>query len=308
MNRAGSASQCLHHGATVCQPDAAWVPTQNACTRAVWLPGRAIRTVLVAALLVGAFALHASAAVQHDLPHPPCGATAPFPAYPPDATAGVAPANVRAWRTETGSPHWAPPPCTGWASDGFRTLVALAGRIQLAQDDAVEQVLSRLGAVSMLRGARYWSVSDGAWRPLVSDASALDGPDPQHRRSDFSAAELRTGRNFYFVQHDSRTSGDVVYRLRVRESGPDHLVVQTENVTRIRLMVVTLFQPGALQTVHFLQQLSPTSWGYYSLSRTTEEGSSSLADGHAASYVNRAAAFYRLLAGVPTDRDPPLAR
>ena len=169
MNRAGSASQCLHHGATVCQPDAAWVPTQNACTRAVWLPGRAIRTVLVAALLVGAFALHASAAVQHDLPHPPCGATAPFPAYPPDATAGIAPANVRAWQAETGSPHWAPPPCTGWTSDGFRTLVALAGRIQIAQDDAVEQVLSRLGAVSMLRGARYWSVRmerGGLWSPM----------------------------------------------------------------------------------------------------------------------------------------------
>ena len=106
----------------------------------------------------------------------------------------------------------------------------------------------------------------------------------------------------------SRSSGEVVYRMRVLESGADRIVVATENVSTVRLMVVTLFQPGALQAVHILQRLSPTSWGYYGLSRTTQDGSSSLTEGHEASYVNRAAALYRFVAGVPTDRDPPMAR
>lgn len=60
--------------------------------------------------------------------------------------------------------------------------------------------------------------------------------------------------------------------------------------------------------MHFFDRLSPTSWGYYGLSRTTKEGSSALAGGHVASYVNRAAALFRLAAGVPADRDPPMAR
>jgi hypothetical protein len=185
-------------------------------------------------------------------------------------------------------------------------MVALAGRIQLA--GGADQVLDRFGAVSMLRGVRYWSTSDGAWRPLVSSVSALDGPDPGRRRANFTAAELRNGRDAFFVQHDNRSSGDVIYRMRVLESGADRIVIGTENVSPVRLMVVTLFQPGALQGVHILQRLSPNSWGYYGLSRTTQEGSSSLAGGHEASYVNRAAALYRLIAGVPTDRDPPMAR
>ncbi len=234
-----------------------------------------------------------------------------YPAYPASAAPGTAAAVVRAWQAEKGSPHWVPPACTGWAAEGvhgFGTLVALAGRFELAQGSGTDQILGRFGAISMLRGARYWSVSDGAWRPLVSDASALDGLDPDRRRSDFNAAELGSGRDAYFVQNDGRSSGRVVYRMRVRESGPDHVILQTENVTPITLLVVTLFQPGALQTVQFLHRLSPTSWGYYSLSRATEAGSSSLVGGHVASYVNRAAALFRLAAGVPTDREPPLAR
>jgi hypothetical protein len=224
------------------------------------------------------------------------------------AAPDAAPAVVQVWQAGQG-PRWTPPACTGWAAgpgQGFRTLVALAGRIQLV--GSADQALDRFGAISLLRGVRYWSTSDGAWRPLVSSASALDAPDLGRRRADFTAAELRSGRDAYFVQHDSRSSGDVVYRMRVLEGGADRIVVATENVSPVRLMVVTLFQPGALQAVHILQRLSPTSWGYYGLSRTTEDGSSSLAGGHEASYVNRAAALYRFVAGVPTDRDPPMAR
>lgn len=269
-------------------------------------PGAA--RAISAALLLGLAFGPGAAAAQDALPRPPCGDTAPFPAYPAAGAPGAAPAVVQAWEAGQG-PRWTPPACIGWAAgpgQGFRTMVALAGRIQLA--GGADQVLDRFGAVSMLRGVRYWSTSDGAWRPLVSSVSALDGPDPGRRRANFTAAELRNGRDAFFVQHDNRSSGDVIYRMRVLESGADRIVIGTENVSPVRLMVVTLFQPGALQGVHILQRLSPNSWGYYGLSRTTQEGSSSLAGGHEASYVNRAAALYRLIAGVPTDRDPPMAR
>ncbi len=269
---------------------------------------RAISAALGAVLLFGLVLCSGVAAAQDALPRPPCGEGTPFPAYPAASAPGAAPAVVQAWQAGQG-PRWTPPACTGWAAgpgQGFRTLVALAGRIQPA--GSTDQVLGRFGAISMLRGVRYWSTSDGAWRPLASSASALDGPDPGRRRTDFTAAELRSGRDAYFVQHDSRSSSDVVYRMRVLESGADRIMVATENVTPVRLMVVTLFQPGALQVVHVLQRLSPTSWGYYGLLRTTQEGTSSLTGGHEASYVNRAAALYRFIAGVPTDRDPPMAR
>ncbi len=164
-----------------------------------------VSVMLAATLLVGVSFRCVSAEMQTDLPRPPCGTAMPFPAYPAypaSAAPGTAAAVVRAWQAEKGSPHWVPPACTGWAAEGvhgFGTLVALAGRFELAQGSGTDQILGRFGAISMLRGARYWSVSDGAWRPLVSDASALDGLDPDRRRSDFNAAELGSGRDAYFV-------------------------------------------------------------------------------------------------------------
>jgi hypothetical protein len=48
-------------------------------------------------------------------------------------------------------------------------------------------------------------------------------------------------------------------------------------------------------------------WGYYQTIRATA-GASALALGSDASYVNRLAALYRYVAGIPTDQEPPLAR
>jgi hypothetical protein len=39
----------------------------------------------------------------------------------------------------------------------------------------------------------------------------------------------------------------------------------------------------------------------------TGRNANPLTAGHDASYVNRAVAFYRFLAGIPTDREPPAA-
>jgi hypothetical protein len=274
---------------------------------ASFFPSATRKALLLAAVIAGLAGGPTMAVEPSELPQPPCQAEAPVPAFPATNTA---PAVVQSWQASENAVRWTPPPCTGWeqgGEHGYRTMVALSGRIDLPAGQGSTELLRRLGAVSSTKEARYWSVTDQAWKPLVTDTSALNSADPRQKRADFGATDLAAKRDVFFVQYDDRATNGVVYRMQVRESGPDRLVVETENVTGIRLLLVTLFQPRSVQTVHYFQRLSPNSWGYYSLSRTTEAGSSSAVDGHAASYVNRAAAYYRLMAGVPTDRDPPMA-
>ena len=233
-----------------------------------------------------------------DMPVPPCGAPAQ-PAFPDPG----APPNLQVWKDRASNAAWVPPGCTGWTKPGFRMLVALAASFRF--DGNGKDLLARFGAVSKFRGIQYWSASDKRWRVLITDAAALDGPSVKRRRPDFAAAEMETRKGVYFLQDDSRSSGPVVYRLQVLESGPARLVVKVENVSPVRTFMVTLFHPGDLQFVYFLEARSPGLWSLYSLSRTGR-GASSLSSGHEASYVSRAVAFYRHIAGIPTDQNPPV--
>jgi hypothetical protein len=259
-----------------------------------------ILTRLVACIGVGAaLSLSAGGSLAQGAPQPPCGA-APSPAY---ADLGSTPA-VRVWTGDELGADWTPPPCTGWRPLPFRSLVAAAGRFR--HQGGVEDLLARFGAVSTLTAIRYWSVSDKRWQTLITNASALEGPDAAKRRPDFSVAEMRGGIDLYFAEDDNRSTGDVVYRLRVRETAPDRLVVETENVSSVRYLLLPLAGPGDLQALYFLERRSANEWGYYSLARTGA-GTSSLTEGHEASYVNRAVALFRHLAGLPTDQGPPAA-
>ena len=233
-----------------------------------------------------------------DHPSPPCG----VPAQPSYASPG-GPPNVRVFSGAAAGVRWAPPACTGWKDHGFRVLVALAGSVRT--DGGADGLLRRFGAISEFQGIRYWSASDKRWRVLITDASALDDPDATRRRRDFTAAEMRSYKELYFMQDDSRSSGKIVYRMRVRENGPTRLVIEIDNVTPIRVLLMTLFHPGDLQFVYFLERQAPDIWGIYSLSRT-REGSNILSGGHEASYVSRAVAFYRFIAGIPSDQNPPV--
>ena len=173
-------------------------------------------------------------------------------------------------------------------------------------DGTADDVIARIGAISTLRDIRYWSVTDTMWRPLVSDAWALSGPDPRSRRPDFPAVEMTAGSEHYYWENDSR-SGKIVQRMTVRERNPARAVIAIENLTRVRFLLVTLFEPGALQSVEFFDLISPGVWGVYILTRTGE-GASTLAGDHDASYVNRTTAIYRHRTGIPTDEEPPAAR
>ena len=231
-------------------------------------------------------------------PRPPCG-DSPRPEY---ADPGALPV-VEVWNEEL-SGAWDPPACTGWTARDDGMVVALAGSFHHGGD--VEDLLIRFGAISALTDIRYWSVSDKAWRPLVIEATALHAPDAEQRRADFGIADLVSGRDLFVAQNDNRSSGTVVYLMRLLEVRPERLVIQTENITSVRFWLLPLFEPGAVQAAYFLERRSPDVWGYYSLTRT-DGGPKLLRRGQESSYINRAVALYRHFAGIPTDRDPPAA-
>ena len=122
---------------------------------------------------------------------------------------------------------------------------------------------------------------------------------------DRALARSARGADLYFAQEDSRLSGEVIYRLRVLDDGPDRVAIAVENTTSVRYLLVPLFAPGDLRCTSYFERLSPGVWGYYALWGIRAGAQTS---GHEASSINRALAFYRHVAGIPTDQEPPVAR
>jgi hypothetical protein len=218
---------------------------------------------------------------------PPCGGPSQPAAAAPDRPPAISVLNEQALRKV----RWKPPACLNWTTDQTRLAVALAGEFRF--DGTIDDLLARFSAFSAYKSIRYWSTSKQAWQALVSEA----GPD-------LRASDLMPGSSFDYFENGR--AGRTVYRLRILERTPARAVVASENVTPIRAALVTAFDPGALQSVTFLDKRGPGIWSYYQIIRAGQ-GASSLALGREASYVNRSAALYRYIAGIPTDREPPVA-
>jgi hypothetical protein len=232
------------------------------------------------------------------LPQPPCG-SATFPPYP-DLENSPA---VRVWERAESGQNWIPPACTGWTDSGFTTLVATVARFRHAS--GIEGLLRRIGAISEHAGIRYWSITHKRWQTLILDAHALSSASGDRPREDFSPGEMSAGKSLYFLQEDN-LSGKAIYRMRIRNASPDRLVFDTENVNAVRYLGMPIFRPGGIQSITFLDRESKDLWRYYSIMRTGRNASL-LTAGSDASSINRAVAFYRYLAGIPTDKEPPAA-
>ncbi len=232
-------------------------------------------------------------------PQPPCGNN-PAPFYP----ALSSPPVVKFWSESEFGQDWKPPACAGWSTPGFSTLITAAARFRYAS--GAQGLLGRVGAISERTGMRYWSTTHQRWQTLVVSAQALLGPELGHRRQDFTPQEMTPGKVLYFEQVDNLT-GASTYRMRIDEVSADRLVFEVENVSPVRYLFVTLFHPGEMQSIYFLDRESDDVWRYYSISRTGRNASR-LSAGHESSSINRAVALYRLLAGIPTDQEPPAAR
>jgi hypothetical protein len=254
---------------------------------------RSIRLVVAALLLC-----QASGYAQSG-PQPPCGSD-PVPPYP-----GLdSPPTAKFWSESDFGRDWKPPACTGWTAPGFATLVTTAARFRYASGS--EGLLRHIGAISELAGIRYWSTTHQRWQPLIVSAHASTDSQTGHRRADFAPDEMTAGKVLYLEQTDN-LSGTAIYRMQIDEASPDRLVFDVENVGTMRYFFVTLFHPGEMQSIYFLDRESESVWRYYSIARTGRNASR-LSTGHAASSINRAVAFYRSLAGIPTDQEPPAAR
>lgn len=234
-----------------------------------------------------------------DEAQPPCKGSASFTQY---ALVGEAPI-VQTWPDLESARLSVLPGCVIWPTSGSRLIVAVAGRFRSVDD--VNGLLARFGAVSNLPSMRYWSVTDRSWRPLVTSSTALVAAMAGQPRGDFTSSELRSGRDLYFSQKDSRGASEAVYRMRARESSAERIVLDTDNVTPIRWWGLTLFGPGDLRSVYILERQEPGIWSYYSLTRIA--GKSWLSGDHDKSYINRIVAMYRHLAGIPSDLEPPPA-
>jgi uncharacterized protein DUF6675 len=210
---------------------------------------------------------------------------------------------VRSWDAAEAA-GWSAPACLGWPHAQYKSVVALAGSFR--HDGDAAGLLERFGAISAMRGLHYWSVTDKAWRVLLTDAAALAGPTENLRRPDFTAAEMAPGQDLYFEQTDTRSSSPVVYRMRVLERTDTRFSVETENVSAVQTFLITLFPPGSLRASYFVERGAGDLWSFYGLSSTSSEASV-LTSASPASYVNRIAALYRHFIGVPPERELPLA-
>jgi hypothetical protein len=232
-------------------------------------------------------------------PQPPCGKE-PVPPYP-----GLdEPASVKVWSKAESGRDWKPPACTGWAAPGFTTLVTTVARFRRTPEAA--ELLRHIGAISQLTGMRYWSTTHKQWQTLIVDAHALTGPQPSQRRGDFTPDEMKEGTVLYFEQVDN-LAGEAVYRMHLAAASADRIVFDVENVTTMRYFFITIFHPGEIQSIYFLDRESENVWRYYAIVRTGMNANQLLA-GNESSAVNRAVAFYRHLVGIPTAQEPPAAR
>jgi hypothetical protein len=236
------------------------------------------------AALATAASLHAWSAVDAQ-PQLPCDRAAPVPAYAP---AGNDPA-LETWA----SLQWQSPACLGWPASRYRFVIAAAGRVDASGDLELRR---RLGAISAMKGLRYWSVSESALRVLIKDAAALSGAEGA-RREDFAAGDIRAGAVLYFVEEDNRSSEPVTYRMRVLEATPDRIVADTENVTPIKAFV-TLFPPGAFRAAYLMTRIDARTWSLYAVSAATDRASGMVSMGKE-SYANRARALFAYFAGKP---------
>jgi len=232
-------------------------------------------------------------------PRPPCG----MDAVPPYPGLDSSP-SVKFWSEADFGRGWRPPACASWTEAGFSTLITTVARFRYSA--GAEGLLRRIGAISELAGMRYWSTTHQQWQTLIVSAYALTAAPPGRRRPDFTPDEMKEGKALSLEQADN-LSGAATYRMRVAEASADRVVFDVENVTVMRYLFVTLFDPGEMQSIYFLDRESDNVWRYYSITRTGRSASR-LATGHPASSINRAVAFYRSLAGIPTDQDPPAAR
>jgi hypothetical protein len=241
--------------------------------------------ILVAIALVVAASSGAQAG-----PIPPCG-SAPAPMF--GEVNG--PPHWGIWSSdELRAERWQPPGCLGW-SGGTRLLAAVASRFRARHD-----VFQRLVNIAAFPTIKYWSVSRQSWQPLALSVAEVE--ETRGALGAGMAGSLEAGESFRFKERDEH-GGDIVYAMRVLQHDAAHLTVATENVTPIKIAIITAFPPGELQTVSFVERAGADQWNTYQITRAGADANS-LVLGYPGSFLNRLEAVRRYLAGLPPNEAP----
>ena len=215
-------------------------------------------------------------------PQSPCG-NEPIPSYP-----GLDDlASVKSWNKSALGSDWKPPACTGWTEVDFTTVVTIAARFRHTSEAG--GLLRHIGAISELAGMRYWSTTHKQWQILIVDGYALTDSQPGQRREDFTSDEMKEGKVLYFEQVDN-LSGKAIYRMHIIEASASRLVFDVENVSTMKYLFITLFSPGEMQSIYWLDRESDNVWRYYSIVRAGKNANGLIA-GNESSSINRAVAF-----------------
>ena len=255
---------------------------------APWLAREAVLIALLVATAASGQG-EATASLSHD-----CEQSLPGSFPPPDQAP-----EAHIWKAEAdGLPPEAA--CLPHGPAGSQLWITVAGTTEAGVSSEV--LLARFGQVSQMRQIKYWSVSDRQWRPLFASAAALTGPSGTER-VDFSPAELEGGAPVYLEQADSRSSHKVVYRMQLLRSDRHGFVISTVNVSPVQWWGMTVYKPGELDTLYFLERAADDQWHFYSLARMSV--GSRLFNAQDGSYLNRSVAMYRFIIGRPTDSEPP---
>ena len=249
-------------------------------------------TAIVAGILL------AGTAAAAEPPVPPC-AGLPVPGFP---AAGAPPA-VQLWHPADLPEGWKPPACTGLAPPAGSLFVALAGSFR--HDGDATSLLARVGAVSTHTSMVYWDVGSVAWAPILEDASALSGPDPEARRADFSPDELHAGARLDVLYDDSDPPGSVVYQTEIVAAGPDGFTLVTHNLTSMTLMGISVAEPADISSMLVIERTAPGVFAQYTLTAIDLASMAAVLVSDA-THLNRAVGSFRFVAGIPGDRDPPV--
>ncbi len=221
-----------------------------------------------------------------------CGNGPPL-AYP----AADKPALVQSWLLD-GRHDGPPPDCAGLRTKEFELLVGLTASFAAPGDLA--DMLTRFGAVSSLKGLPYYSFTDRKRQPFIRESYAIDNPASVRPRADYTATELRSGAELYFVHSDNRSSTLVPFGLQLLQSTDNGFQVRIENLANIRMYGLMLVATREMQWSVALERLGPGRWGYRSL-LGLHKLRLGRAEQHRLSNLSRCVAMFDLLAGRQTD-------
>lgn len=207
---------------------------------------------------------------------------------------------IEVWLDQHTLESWHAPACLDWQDKPATALIAVSGLFR--HDGTLEDLLTRLGAVSQYTSISYWSWSRQRWAHLFEKAAALSAPVRTAERSDFKADEFREGDQLYTLQNETGSVGEVIQRVSIIDRTKDGIEIGITNLSAARVAFLTLLDPGGSEVRLWIEREADDGWTYYSLTRLSR--SAMLArPALERSYTNRAEAMFRYLTGVERQQE-----